>query len=102
MMEKKKFIKKLENDFQIFDTRVSYISRVIEQESARKNSSLKKLNSVKSNLQEAFDIYKKLKLSSEQDWAVLRPFATKVFYQITRELSKLVQDIRRTNKTHAP
>ncbi len=99
MMEKQKFIKKLENDFQIFDTRVSYISSAIEQESISKNPALKKLNYLKSNLQEAFEIYKKLKLSNEKDWATLRPFAAKVFYRITKMLSEFIKDIHQKNKT---
>lgn len=96
METKEKFMQKLESNFQYFDKNVSYLSQVLG-ENPNNNFILMRVNSLKNHLQEAFEIYKKIKSANETDWNILRPFAIKIFHKIVNEFSFL---IKITNQTH--
>ena len=96
MTGKQKFMKRLEEKLQFFDRNVSYITNALEDELiSTKLFISRKLDEIISNIQEAFDIYKKIKLSKEEDWNTLRPLASGTFHKLTKEFSTLITEIKK-------
>ncbi|AIL13154.1 hypothetical protein IM40_05975 [Candidatus Paracaedimonas acanthamoebae] len=102
MNSKQVFIKKLQEKFQSFDKNLSYITSASGDRFISKKLLIsKKLDDINSHLQEAFDIYKKIKLSKEEDWNELHPLASKTFHKLTKEFSILIKDIKKKKMNKA-
>lgn len=96
MNSKQKFIQSLQEKLQLFDRNMSYITSVSENKLINEKLLFsQKLDDINAHIQEAFDIYKKIKSSKEEDWNELRPLASRTFQKLTKAFSILIKDIKK-------
>ncbi|MBN9412649.1 MAG: hypothetical protein J0H12_01810 [Candidatus Paracaedimonas acanthamoebae] len=90
MNSKQDFIKKLKKKFYSFDKNISYITNASGNEFFNK-----KLDDINPYLQDAFDIYKKIRISKEEEWGKFRPLASNIFQKLTEKFSAAIKDIKK-------